>query len=152
VLQTAAAMDHFAAADRLLREEFGLAATRYDGAELTALEPALKPGLAGGWHYATDGHLRPDRLLASWRRVLEARGVTIHEHCPMTGLATAGRRATAVETPRGLLPADAFVIATGAWTPLLEGVIGCRVPIQPGKGYSITMPRLAICPALPLLF
>ena len=30
--------------------------------------------------------------------------------------------------------------------------LGCRLPIQPGKGYSITMPRPARCPTIPLIF
>jgi D-amino-acid dehydrogenase len=30
--------------------------------------------------------------------------------------------------------------------------MGCRIPIQPGKGYSITMPRPALCPTLPMIF
>jgi D-amino-acid dehydrogenase len=34
----------------------------------------------------------------------------------------------------------------------LNRALGCRIPIQPGKGYSITMPRPARCPAIPLLF
>ena len=45
-----------------------------------------------------------------------------------------------------------FVVAAGAWTPLLNDHLGCRVPIQPGKGYSLTMPRPAICPKIPLIF
>jgi D-amino-acid dehydrogenase len=152
VFRTPAGMEHYAATDRLMRETFGVAATRYDGAALTELEPALKPGLAGGWRYDTDGHLRPDKLLASWRQLLEAHGVTFRENCALRDLVTTGRRAEAVETSQGKLPADAVVIAAGAWTPLLERLIGCRVPIQPGKGYSITMPRPAACPSVPLLF
>ena len=54
-------------------------------------------------------------------------------------------------TSHGEITADAFVIATGAWTPKLARQIGCRVPIQPGKGYSLTMPRPAICPRVPLI-
>jgi D-amino-acid dehydrogenase len=50
------------------------------------------------------------------------------------------------------MPAEAFVFATGAWTPLLGRELGCQIPIQPGKGYSITMPRPALCPEHPLLF
>ena len=50
------------------------------------------------------------------------------------------------------MAADAFVFATGALTPLLSQHLGCPVPIQPGKGYSITMPRPARCPAVPLIF
>jgi D-amino-acid dehydrogenase len=152
VFRTPATMEHYAATDRLLRESFGLGATRYDSLALTDLEPALKPGLAGGWYYEGDAHLRPDKLLASWQRLLEARGVTVREHCPLLSLVKSGRRVEAVETAQGRLPADAVVIATGAWTPLLNKQLGCRVPIQPGKGYSLTMPRPARCPALPLLF
>jgi D-amino-acid dehydrogenase len=48
--------------------------------------------------------------------------------------------------------ADAFVVATGAWTPLMNEELGCRVPIQPGKGYSMTMKRPNICPGIPLIF
>ena len=55
-------------------------------------------------------------------------------------------------TPRGELAADLFVVAAGAWTPLLNRQLGCRVPIQPGKGYSMTMPRPAVCPKIPLIF
>jgi D-amino-acid dehydrogenase len=34
----------------------------------------------------------------------------------------------------------------------LNRELGCKIPIQPGKGYSITMPRPARCPTIPLLF
>jgi D-amino-acid dehydrogenase len=152
VLRTPAAMEHYAETDRLMRESFSLGATRYDGPALTELEPALKPGLAGGWHYDCDAHLRPDLLLASWRQLLEARGVAVRENCSLVGLVKSGRRAEAVETSQGRLPAEAVVFATGAWTPRLNEHLGCRVPIQPGKGYSITMERPRTCPTIPLIF
>ena len=147
-----AAMEHHAETDHLLRESFDMGAERYDGDRLLELEPALKPGLAGGWVYKSDAHLRPDRLMASWRRILEGRGVTIREQCEMTGLVRENGRARAVLTTQGEMAADVFVVATGAWTPLLSEHFGCRVPIQPGKGYSITMPRPVKCPRMPLIF
>ena len=152
VFQSRAAMEHYADTDRLLRDHFGVSAWRFDAEAVTQREPALKPGLAGGWLYETDAHLRPDRLMAGWRQVLERRGVTIHTSCPLLGFKSSGHSAQAALTPRGELGADAFVVATGAWTPLLHRLLGCRVPIQPGKGYSITMPRPARCPVVPLIF
>jgi D-amino-acid dehydrogenase len=152
VFHSPKAMDHYAETDRLLRETFHTPARRFDGAALTELEPALKPGLAGGWLYETDAHLRPDKLMSGWRRVLETRGVVIREHCGVTRVIRAGEKAGAVVTRQGELPADAFVFSTGAWTPLLNRELGCRIPIQPGKGYSITMPRPARCPVLPMIF
>jgi D-amino-acid dehydrogenase len=50
------------------------------------------------------------------------------------------------------MPADAFVLAAGALTPMLKDELGCRIPIQPGKGYSMTMRRPARCPARPIIF
>jgi D-amino-acid dehydrogenase len=152
VMRTPEGMEHYAATERLLRDAFGTAATRYDGAALTELEPALKPGLAGGFHYGCDAHLRPDKLMTSWKRALEARGVTVREHCAMTGIVGASGKAQALATTQGELPADAVAVAAGALTPLLQEHLGCRIPIQPGKGYSITMPRPAKCPRLPLIF
>lgn len=152
VYQTAAEMNHYAALDRLLAEHFQQPAVRYDGEAVRELEPALKPGLAGGWHYPGDAHLRPDRLMASWRKLLEARGVTFRENGTLQGFNTSPGRATEVMTTQGPIAADAFVIATGAWTPLLNEQLGCRIPIQPGKGYSLTMPRPKVCPAVPLIF
>jgi D-amino-acid dehydrogenase len=147
-----AAFAKHAEADHLLREHFQLAATRHDGDAVTDLEPALQSGLAGGWHYPGDAHLRPDKLMASWRRLLEGRGVVIREQCPVGGFVRTEGRATALLTAAGPLTADAFVLATGALTPLLAGELGCRIPIQPGKGYSITLARPTVCPALPMIF
>jgi D-amino-acid dehydrogenase len=152
VFRTPRHFEHYVDTDRLLREEFGMGARRYDGPALAALEPALKPGLAGAWHYEGDAHLRPDRLMTAWRELLLARGVEVHEQCEFLGLERDRRLMRGVHTSRGALPADAVVFATGAWTPLLSRQLGCRVPIQPGKGYSITMARPALCPKVPLIF
>jgi D-amino-acid dehydrogenase len=152
VIASQAGMNHFAETNHLLAEGFDMPAKRYDGDALNQLEPALKPGLAGGWYYEGDAHLRPDRLMDEMRRVLTARGVTIHENCAVQGIVREGEMARAATTSRGAMPAEAFVVATGAWTPRLNKQLGCSIPIQPGKGYSITMPRPGRCPAIPLIF
>ena len=152
VYRTKKEMDDYAETDRLLRERFNLPAERYDGDTLIELEPALKPGLAGGWLYKEDSHLRPDRLMASWRGVLEGMGVTVRENCEAKGFSCTGRAASSLNTTQGEMPADAFVVAAGALTPMLGKQLGCRIPIQPGKGYSITMPRPAVCPKIPMIF
>ncbi len=151
VFQSQQGMEHYGQTDKLLREEFGMGAERLAGKQLLEKEPALQPGLAGAWFYERDGHLRPDRLLSSWRKVLEARGVTIRENCEVTGLQGKHGSLKTVETSTGEIAADAFVVATGAWTPLWKRELKCKIPIQPGKGYSITMPRPEICPRVPLL-
>jgi D-amino-acid dehydrogenase len=145
-------MEHHAHTAALLRKSFNVDSTRIDGAALRDLEPALKPGLAGAFQYASDAHLRPDKLMTSWRRALMELGVEIREHCEVQGFVRSGNRASHVVTPAETLAADAFVIAAGAWSPMLNRELGCKLPIQPGKGYSITMRRPKVCPIFPLLF
>jgi D-amino-acid dehydrogenase len=145
-------MEAYAATDRLMSETFDCPARRLDAAELTELEPALKPGLAGGWYYQDDAHLRPDKLMKTWRQVLESGGATTRARCAFLGFAARDGRALAARTEQGDLTAEVFIVAAGAWTPLLNRHLGCRIPIQPGKGYSITMPRPAVCPRIPLIF
>jgi D-amino-acid dehydrogenase len=152
VFQSAAAFEHHAATDELLGREFGVRARRLAKDALIDFEPALIAGLPGGWHYECDAHVRPDRLMAEMARVLAARDVAIHEHCSATGLVRENRSARAVSTINGEIEADAFVIAAGALAPEWGRDLGCRLPIQPGKGYSITMPRPARCPAVPMIF
>ncbi|MCE9563413.1 MAG: FAD-dependent oxidoreductase [Planctomycetes bacterium] len=152
VFQTPKHFEHYAHTDELLSHEFAMPAKRFDSSELAALEPALKPGMAGGYLYQSDAHLRPDKLMSELRRVLVGLGVEIRENCTVSGFVKSGNTATALRTNTGDIVADQVVIATGAWAPLLNAELGCRIPIQPGKGYSLTMPRPAVCPTYPLIF
>jgi D-amino-acid dehydrogenase len=152
VFLTSSAMEHYAQTDRLLQNEFGLGAARLEGDALEALEPALKPTVAGAWRYATDGQLRPDKLMSAWRRVLESLGVEIRENCGLRDLVVDRRLVRRLVTDRGEITADQVVIATGAWTPQLARFLRCPLPIQPGKGYSLTMARPTLCPRSPMIF
>lgn len=154
---TKGGMEHFAENNQLLREHFSAGADRYDGDEVSKLEPALKTGLAGGWHFPGDAHLRPDKLMSSWKTLLESRGVTILEDHEFKGFrinssSNGSSKATIALTSKGDFGADAFVATMGAWTPKWNEALGCRVPIQPGKGYSMTMKRPSICPKIPMIF
>lgn len=151
VFQSEASLKHHAGTAELLESEFGMKAERWDEGELAEKEPALKPGLAGGWYYERDCHLRPDRLLSSWRKRLEKKGVSIREDCEVKRFLGKDGKLAAVETNQGEIAADAFIVATGAWTPLLNRELKSKIPIQPGKGYSLTMPRPGVCPKRPLL-
>jgi D-amino-acid dehydrogenase len=152
VFQTAREFDKYAKVDQLLADRFEVPAQRLEPDRLAEFEPALQPGLAGAWYYPNDAHLRPDKLLAAWRERLIGRGVDIRTHCPLESFVTEGGQARAIQTPQGELSADRFVLATGAFSPRFAKPLGCRLPIQPGKGYSMTMPRPAGCPRYPMIF
>lgn len=144
--------DSYEETNRLLTEEFNDPAVRYDSGQLAELEPALKPGLAGGWYFEHDAHLRPDKLMASWKTLLESRGVEIREGVAVQEVVRESGRAVKLNATAGEIVADQFVVATGALTPQFEKQVGCKIPIQPGKGYSLTMPRPGLCPKIPMIF
>jgi D-amino-acid dehydrogenase len=153
VFQSKAAFEHYAETDHLLSDRFQMPALRLDQAELMTLEPALKPGSAsGGYLYQSDAQLRPDRLMSALHQRLREYGVKFVENAEVTGFSPAHGTARAVATTAGEFAADAFVVATGAWAPKLNAQLGMKLPIIPGKGYSITIPRPAACPTYPMIF
>lgn len=122
-----------------------------DGARVERDEPALKPGVAGGLFWPSDAHIRPDRYVAALAQRAQAAGAILREGEPVTGIERAGERAVAVRTAQGRTAAKAIVLAGGAWSPLIGRALGLRLPIQPGKGYSITFDRPARVPQCPLV-
>lgn len=144
--------EEYAKVAALLHDEFGIVATRYDGRQLLDFEPALRPGQAGGWHFPGDAHLRPDKLMTGLASALRSRGAEILEGTKMARLNIENGRARSVDTSAGTMNADEYVLANGAEAPAFAGQLGCTIPIQPGKGYSITMQRSTTAPSTPLIF
>lgn len=107
-----------------------------DGAALHALEPALRPDLAGGWWAREERSVQPATLVAGLTAWLEERGA-VFLRASATGLTGANGRVGAVETDAGRLSADQVVVAAGAWTPRVLKGTGVRAPIEAGKGYHL---------------
>jgi D-amino-acid dehydrogenase len=143
--------DAFGKTAELVEREFGIVAARYDAPQVVQFEPALRTDVAGGWHYPGDAHLRPDRLLTTLQSLLEQRGVEILPNTRVNDINIYGSVAKSVDTAGGTMLADAVVLAAGAETPRFSRRLSCRIPIQPGKGYSITMPRPQNGPKTPLI-
>ena len=144
-------LGEFADEDALLTREFGATAQYIKGTDLPQFEPALIDGLAGGYYYAVDSHLRPDRLNASLMTALQEDGVRVVENCEVEGIEKDAGRISRLRTSKGEMTADRYVFATGAWSSTLAEDLECNIPVEPGKGYSVTMSRPEIMPTHPLL-
>jgi len=90
--------------------------------------------------------------MQAWKHLLEKMGVAIEENCCLKALVSEHNRICKAQTTRGDYTADEYVLTTGAWTPQVTQTLGLNIPIQPGKGYSITMERPAVCPKIPCYF
>ena len=109
VLRTRRGMERFAAQDAMLRDTFGVAARRLEGSELPEFEPALRPGLAGGFLYDGDAFLRPDALTGNWTRWLASRGVRFEEGNRVQGVEKTAGEITRLLTDTGEVTADHYV-------------------------------------------
>jgi D-amino-acid dehydrogenase len=149
VFRDTRALEHFAAELDAL-SELGIASERIDGDAYLRGETSLLPGVVGAVRFPGDARLRPDRFVAELARVCRELGGVIVEHCAVdrvefendgVHVRARGRR----------FAANDVVLAAGAWSPSLARDFGLRVPIQPGKGYSITWDRPATVPRRPLV-
>jgi len=127
-------------------DRLGVAVERLRGDEVEAREPALKPGVAGGLFHPGDARLRPDRYAAELAQRVVAMGGTIESGARIDQFGMQGDRIDHVRTTRGVFRGDRVVMALGAWSPLVAKPLGLRLPMQPGKGYSITYSRPALAP------
>src|SRR6185295_1293964 len=135
---------------------FGLDFRPLDRQQILALVPALAPRieqLVGAIHYPDEegGDCYAFACgLADW---CGRQGATLLYNRRVIGLEADGDRIAAIRTDQDRLAADAYVLAAGAEAPLLMRPLGCRLPIIPVKGYSLTLPRSAWpeAPALPVL-
>ncbi len=136
-----------------LLRELGIPMTVVDGPAYEALEPALKPGIAGAIRFTGDASLRPERYVAELARLVRERGGSIVEDTAVLSLQSTTDGIDVV-TASGRLHARDVVIATGAWSPRIATAIGLpwlRKVIQPGKGYSITYSRPPLVPKTALM-
>jgi D-amino-acid dehydrogenase len=66
----------------------------------------------------------------------------------VTGWRRSGGRLNAVVTDQGEIEGDEFVLCGGAWSGELVRGLGVRLPMQAGRGYSVTVPDPVQLPAL----
>jgi len=136
-------------ADRLAQH--GLKPEILDGERARRREPALHESIVGAIYYAEDAHGDCYEFVKQMAEASQKIGVEVRRNANATGLLTSGNHHIGVETERGEFIGKDLVIAAGSWTPQLAGHLDVKIPLQPGKGYSVTIDRPAASPAIPLL-
>lgn len=122
-------------------QTYGFAGRALDKNQARTMEPAVSKDIAGAWYNEHDWHLRPEMLVDSWKNMLVKKGVMIEEKCKVINFEMEHNKIKHANTIKGQFKADTFILATGAWSPEMKRQLGLSIPIQPGKGYSITMEK-----------
>ncbi len=140
-----------AEAEAALLSEYGLKVHVLDGQGIRALEPNVSETVLGGLHFPDDAHLNPARFVRGLAAHAEKLGAAIRTGIGVIGFEVNGRRITRVRTTGGDFTPAQVVLAAGIGSPALARDLQLKLPIQPAKGYSITVRRPALSPTLPLL-
>jgi D-amino-acid dehydrogenase len=149
--KTQHALDEEAKTARLANE-LGVPAEVLDSRGTAALEPGVRMDVAGGVFFPKDSHLSPGRLMHALQETLENAGVEFSHCTEVTGWQASSRRVGAVRTNRGEFTADEYVLCGGAWSPDVARELRVRLPMQAGKGYSLTLRQPRQLPQICAIF
>ncbi len=121
-------------------QELGLLDTSllsYDA--LQQLEPQTKINALGAVFFKCDAHLYPNKLMQQLIADLQQKGVHLQTREEVTGFENHHGNITKVITATGAYEADTVVVASGSWSRELAAKMQVKIPLMPGRGYSVTL-------------
>lgn len=147
IYRTEARMEHGRHEADMVRK-YGFRIDMLSGDELREREPAFLPEVVGAAHYTDSRFANPGQVMVELADRAAKHGARLLSHTAVAGIDVHDGRATGVTLGDGQrLEADTIVLASGAWTTELGRRIGVRVPMQPGKGYHLSLDRLEPAPS-----
>lgn len=130
----------------------GLPVEVLDAKQAAALDGGVRMDIAGGVYFPKDCHLNPARFTAGLTGELQRLGARFEWNAEVRGWRAGDSDIAAVCTQRSEFQADQYVLAGGSWSPLAARELGLKLPIQAGKGYSLTLPRPRQLPSICAIF
>ena len=124
-----------------LARELGMPADVLTPGEVARIEPEIRMTVAGGVHFPHDARLVPGRLMSALLDETRRIGVELRHGIDVQRFRVNGARIDAAETTEGAVEADEFVLCGGVWSSSLARTLGLSLPMQAGKGYSLTLSK-----------
>lgn len=118
-------------------DSYGVKAEVLDAAGVQQVEPQLSDRIRHGLFYEGDRQIEPDSLISALVGHVDKLGGKVVTDAAVTGFERSGEQISAVRTATDAYACDAVVLAAGVWTGRLAAQLGHRLPLQPGKGYSV---------------
>ena len=136
-----------------LQSQMGGALQRIvNAAEVARLEPALAayaPRMAGAVHTPSESAVDCRKLCEQLAERLQERGVQFQYGTEVQSFDVQGGSVQALQSSRGQINADHFVLASGWQSAEQARQLGASIPVYPLKGYSITLDAAATPEAAP---
>jgi D-amino-acid dehydrogenase len=121
--------------------ELGVPVEILNARDAGKLDPGIRMDIAGAVYFPKDCHLSPHLFMKRMKALAREAGVQFLWKTEAQSIRREQRRIRSLVTNSGELEADEFVLSTGSWSPLLAREIGLNLPMQAGKGYSLTLPN-----------
>ena len=132
-----------------LQTSFGVRVEWLTGAEARHREPYLHPNVPAALFSPDDHQVDNRRVGEALALALRATGGQVREECPVEIIDIANGRAQGVRVGGRIIQADYVVLAAGAWSRSIGGLLDAiRPPVRPIKGQMLA---LAMDPDTPLL-
>jgi len=107
------------------------------------IDPALEPTkdrIAGGIFGRTDESGDAHQFTQQLAAICAERGARFRYDTTITGIVTSSDQIEEVQTDQGAIKADLYVMALGAYSPVIAKHLKETVSVYPVKGYSATIP------------
>lgn len=124
-----------------MARRLGVPAEVLDAAQTTRLDPNIRMSIAGSVYFPQDCHLSPARFMRVLQQESGRLGVEFRWGTEVSGWRTERGRIVTLHTSGGDLTADEFVLCGGVWSSVIARDLRLRLPMQAGKGYSLTLPN-----------
>ncbi|HUR67126.1 MAG TPA: FAD-dependent oxidoreductase, partial [Chitinophagaceae bacterium] len=121
-------------------QELGLTDTKLlSKDELQALEPHIRINGLGAIHFNCDAHCWPNKLMQHLIAYLKQQGVKLLPNQEVIRFEKEKGRVTKVITSDNVYEQDEVLISTGSWGRETAKLLSVRIPLMPGRGYSVTL-------------
>jgi D-amino-acid dehydrogenase len=121
-------------------QELGLTDTKLlTKDELQALEPHTRINGLGAIHFNCDAHCWPNKLMEQLIAYLKQQGVKLLSNQEVIRFEKEKGKVTKVITSNNAYEQDEILIATGSWGRETAKLLSVRIPLMPGRGYSVTL-------------
>jgi len=119
-------------------EKLGLKVERLNKEQVQVLEPDVELNVSGAVLFRDDCHINPEKFMVALKNYLGNKGVQFQLNTTVTCFEKKNDKISAVVTNKGKFECEELVIATGSWLPAVAKMMGVKLLLQPGKGYSYT--------------
>ncbi len=132
-----------------IAQRFGIEVDFLDKNGIQNLEKNTNVNALGAVHYKSDAHISPNLFLKFLKEELLKMNVELLPKTAIVNFKSVENTIQEIETNKGIIKADSFVVAAGSWSPEVLSKLGIKISLLPGKGYSFNVSKQLDSPIIP---